>query len=60
MVTPSIVALAATDVTEPLRVIVPVEVIVPPVRLSPLVEPEVAIEVTVPVFDVKPDGLVAA
>jgi hypothetical protein len=56
----SMVAPDATEVTEPLRVTVPVEVIVPPVRLSPLVEPEVATEVTVPVFDVKPDGLVAA
>ena len=55
----SMVAPDATEVTEPLRVTVPVDVTVP-VSVIPLTVPAVATDVTVPVFDVKPDGLVAA
>ena len=41
---------------EPPRVIVPLVVIVPPVSVIPLTVPEVATEVTVPVFVVYPLG----
>ena len=49
IVTPSIVAVVATDVTEPLSVILP-EVVTVPERLKPLAEPVPPTEVTVPVL----------
>ena len=48
-----------TPLKVPPRVRVPVEV-TEPVSVMPLTVPDVATEVTVPVFEVKPDGLVAA
>ena len=44
---------------DPPSVILP-ELVTVPERDRPLVEPLPLTEVTVPVFDVKPDGLVAA
>lgn len=44
----------------PPSVRVPDVVIAPPVRVSPVLPPDPETEVTVPVFDVKPDGLLAA
>jgi len=44
----------------PPSVSVPDVVIAPPVKVRPVVPPEPLTLVTVPVFDVKPDGLVAA
>ena len=57
--TPSIVAVVATEVTEPPSVMLPDEVTVPD-KDRPLVEPVPPTEVTVPAFDVKPEGLLAA
>ena len=56
MVTPSMVAPVATEVTEPLRVRSP-EVVTVPERLRPLADPVPLTEVTVPVLVVYPAGL---
>jgi hypothetical protein len=48
-----------TPESAPPRVSVP-EVVTDPVSVMPLTLPAVPTEVTVPVFDVKPDGLLAA
>ena len=58
IVTPSIVAPVATDVTEPLSVRLP-EVVTVPERLKPLAEPVPPTLVTVPTLLVYPDGLLA-
>lgn len=58
IVTPSIVAVVATDVTDPLSVMLP-DVVTVPERLRPLAEPVPPTDVTVPVLLVYPDGLLA-
>jgi hypothetical protein len=54
-----IVAPISTVVTAPVSEMLPEPVTVPD-SVRPLVEPLPLTEVTVPVFEVKPDGLVAA
>lgn len=57
-VVPPVPPLATASV--PPSVSVPDVVIAPPVKVKPVEPPEPETEVTVPVFDVKPEGLLAA
>jgi hypothetical protein len=54
-----IVAPISTVVTAPVSEMLP-ELVTVPESVRPLVEPVPPTEVTVPVFEVKPDGLLAA